>query len=134
MNWKYITGFFDADGSVSAISMGKNRNKTLIVSFHNNEINILESIKDFIYKDLEIMGIIVKKPSKKDTHMDAYELRYCYKNALEIANKLTSIHPKKVHRIKIYNLIQSKTKRNGKYTEQELIERNNLILEFFKHK
>ena len=46
---------------------------------------------------------------------------------------MASIHPKKSHRIKIYNLIQENTKRNGKYTEAELLKRNNLVDEFFKH-
>jgi len=133
MNWKYITGFFDADGSVTAVKHTKGTNKSLQLSFHNNEINILEEIRDFIYKDIGIIGNISLKKAKKENHQDAYDLKYAYRNALAVANKLTSIHPKKVHRIKIYNLIQKATKANGKYTEEEKLQRENLILEFFNH-
>jgi intein/homing endonuclease len=133
MNWDYITGFFDADGSITAVSHGKGKNKSIQVSFHNNEMSILEEIKQFILKDINIIGTISKKISKNENHQDAYDLKYSFRNGLAVANKLISIHPKKLHRIKIYNLIQEKTKRNGKYTEQELLEREELVIQFFKH-
>lgn len=135
MTWDYITGFFDADGSVTAVLVGnKEKNKTLQVSFHNNEINILKEIQSFIFQELGFKGSISLKPAKKETHNDAYELKFVYRQALEVANKMTSIHPKKKHRIEIYNLIQQLTKRNGKYTEQEINDRNALIEEFFRVK
>ena len=52
MNWEYISGFFDADGSISAISTHKNRNRTIQLSFHNTEKSILEDIQRFILKDI----------------------------------------------------------------------------------
>lgn len=133
MNWQYITGFFDADGSITAVSHNKGKNKSIQISFHNNELVILENIKDFILKDIGILGTIAKKTSKNINHQDAYDLKYSYRSALTVANNLMSIHPKKVHRIKIYNLIQEKTNRNGKYTEQEKLERENLLIQFFNH-
>lgn len=133
MNWNYITGFFDADGSVTAVSNNKGKNKTLQVSFHNNELNILEEIRNFIIKDIDVIGSISLKKAKKETHQDSYDLKYSYRNALKVANKLNTIHLKKNHRIKIYNLIQEKTKRNGKYSESELKEREFLLEDFFKH-
>lgn len=133
MNWDYITGFFDADGSVTAIQVMKGNNKTLQLSFHNNEINILEEIRDFISEEIDIKGHISLKKAKKENHSDAYDLKYTYRNALAVANKITSIHPKKKHRFQIYNLIQEKTKRNGKYTEEEKKEREALVEKFFKH-
>lgn len=133
MNWNYITGFFDADGSITAVVVGKGKNRTIQVSFHNNELTILEEIKKFILDDIGITGTICRKPAKKEAHHDAYELKYLYRNGLTVANKIASIHPKKKHRIKIYNLIQEKTKRNGKYTSEELEERKELIIQFFNH-
>lgn len=132
MNWDYISGFFDADGSITAIVTHAGCNKVIQVSFHNNEINILDEIKQYIFDSIGIKGNISKKKVYKPNHNIQYELKYSYRNGLKVANKLTSIHPKKAHRIKIYNLIQDKTNRNGKYTMSEKLEREVLINEFFK--
>lgn len=63
MNWNYIAGFFDADGSV-LILHDKRRDKTYFqLSFANTNIEVLERIKKFIktgniYRD-------AKKPNCK---------------------------------------------------------------------
>ena len=132
MTWDYISGFFDADGSISAVKVHSNTNKTIQLSFHNNEIGILEEIKCFIYSELGVVGSITKKKCQKTYHGVAYDLKYTYRNGLLVANKITSCHHKKKHRIEIYNLIQSKTKRNGKYTMEDMKERNRLIDQFFQ--
>ncbi|HAH23781.1 MAG TPA: hypothetical protein DCL77_08490 [Prolixibacteraceae bacterium] len=132
MTWEYISGFFDADGSITAVKVHSNTNKTIQVSFHNNELGILEEIKSFIFSNLGIIGSITKKKCRKIHHGVAYDLKYTYKNGLLVVNKITSYHQKKMHRIEIYNLIQSKTKRNGKYTMEDIIERNRLIDQFFQ--
>ena len=133
MNWDYITGFFDADGSITACILHKGGNRIIQVSFHNNELDILNQIKDFIKRDIDVEGHISKKKTYSLKHNVPYDLTYRYLNGLKVANKMASIHPKKSHRIKIYNLIQENTKRNGKYTEAELLKRNNLVDEFFKY-
>lgn len=132
MNWDYITGFFDADGSVTAVK-NTSRNKTLQISFHNCELNILQNIQSFIYEDIGIKGHISCKKAKKENHRDAYDLKYSYRSAFEVARKLKTIHLKKKHRINIYKLVQEKTKRNGKYSEQEKLEREKLIEKFFDY-
>ena len=132
MDWNYITGFFDADGSITLTCPNKGKNKTLQLSFHNNELEILKSIQKFILDDLGIKGFISKKLPKKDNHNIAYDLKYNYISALKVANKISSLHPKKSHRIKIYNLIQTKIKRNGKYSNEEILEREILEKKFFQ--
>lgn len=133
MNWYYISGFFDADGSITTVKANQRCNKTLQISFHNNELSILESIRDYILEDITVSGSISKKRAKKESHSVGYDLKYTYQNAFKVSQKLMSIHPKKKHRIDIYEKIQESTKRNGRYTEQELNERNKLIEQFFKH-
>jgi hypothetical protein len=133
MNWNYISGFFDADGSISAISAGKGENKTLQISFHNNELIILKCIQKFIFDELGFKGNISFKKSKNINHQDAYDLKYKYRQAIIVSNKMSLLHPKKVYRIKMYNLIQEKTNRNGKYTFEQKTERNNLLNLFSKH-
>lgn len=134
MKWEYVAGFFDADGSVTAIAQYKGKNKTLQVSFHNNERFILESIKNFIQKDLGIKGTITRKLAKKASHQDAYELKYVYRSALLVARKMYpfSIHPKKRYRIEVYEEIQFYTIRNGKYTEEQQKHRKMLMDKFFE--
>ena len=130
MNWEYISGFFDADGSISISKPTNNKNKTIQISFHNNERDILESIQSFILIDLNVKGHISLKRARHENHKDSYDLKYVYLNGLKVANKLLSIHPRKKRKIELYNLIQEKTKRNGKYSEQEIRERRTLEEQF----
>lgn len=133
MNWYYISGFFDADGSLSAIRPGKGKSKTIQVSFHNTELVIIEAIQQYIKQELGFNGTICAKKKALTHHKVSYELRYCYNQGLQVVNKLVLLHPMKVHRVKIYNKIQEKTKRNGKYTDAELKEREALLEEFFNN-
>lgn len=134
MNWDYISGFFDADGSVTLAKSNKNvKFKSLQVSFSNNELIILQEIQKFIYQDVQSKGYIATKPSKNINHEQSYELRFYRKQSLTVLNKIKSHHPKKIHRIMIANKIQFETKRNGKYSDSEANKRNKLIEEFFNH-
>lgn len=112
--------------------MHKGENRTIQISFHNNELDILNQIEEFIRQDLGIKGHICKKKTYSPKHNTPYDLKYRYSSGLAVANKMASIHPKKAYRIAIYNLIQQSTKRNGKYTEAELLIRDNLVDKFFK--
>ena len=132
MNWDYISGFFDADGCITISSNAKGKNKTIQISFHNNELEILKEIQQFILKELNVKGHISTKLPKKENHNIAYDLKYTYLNGLKVANKLHLKHTKKAHKIKIYNSIQKATKRNGKYTEEELQKRRDLETLFFQ--
>ena len=64
MNWNYISGFFDADGSIQLNKIHPNQLPSPVITFHNNERVILEKINKFIYKQLEIKGTIVTKKKK----------------------------------------------------------------------
>ena len=67
MDWSYISGFFDADGSISLVKKNQNNNtnKSIQISFHNTQLSILEEIKNFIDMDLNIKGFISTKKAKK---------------------------------------------------------------------
>lgn len=121
MNWSYISGFFDADGSIQLNRIHKNQLPTPVITFHNNEIRLLEEISKFIYKELKIRGSIVTK--KKKEYSSQFELRYVYyPKFLLLANVLTIKHPKKVNRIAFILRLRQFSKRNGKYSELELNE------------
>lgn len=133
MNWHYITGFFDADGSVTLCTPNKGKQKTIQLSFHNNELSILHSIQAFIKSEFKVKGSISCKRARKPTHQDSYDLKYSYQAGLNIANSIQSCHPKKKHRIAIYNEIQKIIPRNGKYTSELLQKRKALEEKFWEH-
>ncbi|MCB0598607.1 MAG: LAGLIDADG family homing endonuclease [Lewinellaceae bacterium] len=121
MDFTYISGFFDADGSISLLNIHNNEHKAVQVSFCNNELSILESIRDFLYREINIKGWISRKKAREAYHSDNYELKYTRHSALNLIKRLESHHPKKRHRIAValeyYNKV---TNRNGKYDERGL--------------
>lgn len=134
MNLQYISGFFDADGSIALIRKHSNENKSLQISFHNTQRTILEQICNFLMTNHNLKGYISKKPAKKENHSDSYDLTYSFKSAIELANLIQSVHPKKIHRIntvlKYYNSVTSK---NGRYSEKQLSRKLAFERLFFIH-
>ena len=133
MNWEYITGFFDADGSVSLVRKAVGRNKSPQISFHNNEIDILIAMQAFIFKELSIKGFISTKKKAKEHHGQQYDLKYTdFAKCIALVNKIATIHPKKMKRFELIKKLHSFTPRNGKYTEDILYQRSILEDEFFE--
>jgi len=119
MNWNYISGFFDADGSIQLNRIHKNQLPSPVITFHNNEKVILELIKEFIYNQLNVNGTIVTK--KKKGYANQFELRYSYFSKFTvIVDKMTIYHPHKLKRIEFIKRYQNLSKRNGKYSDHEL--------------
>ncbi|MEN8139505.1 MAG: LAGLIDADG family homing endonuclease [Bacteroidota bacterium] len=133
MNWSYISGFFDADGSITLAKVKGNNQKTIQLSFHNTKLEILEAIQAFIYLKLGIKGFIAKKRAKKDNHADSYDLKYVYlTKCLSILKHINTLHPLKLHRKTVAFKFAIVTPRNGKYTDEILAKRDKLVQEFFK--
>jgi hypothetical protein len=128
MNWNYISGFFDADGSISYVVNTKNKPKIPQISFHNCKLEILEQIKDFIQTDLGIKGFITVKKSYKENHNTAYDLKYSHlPKCLLLSTKLKSYHPSKIMRLKSLPVVKEMTPRNGKYSKTLLEKRTTYI-------
>lgn len=130
MNWNYISGFFDADGSITFVKKCKNGMKTPQLSFSNNEKDILVEIQEFIQRELNVKGFICKKTHNKFIN---YELKYTHlPKVLSITQYINSLHPKKSFRI---NLIRTKLiniiPRNGKYNDELLSKYNDFEKQFF---
>lgn len=119
MNLHYISGFFDADGS---ITLSKNNKKdlfkTIKIDFTNTYVKILKEIQKYFLEEYSIKTFISTKPSKKINHNTGYTLS-CSSNqqCIKICKLLESKHPKKIHRIntilKYHDLV---TVKNGKYS------------------
>lgn len=132
MNWQYISGFFDADGSITFVRNHKNEERSPQISFSNNYKEILIEMRDFIEEELNIKGTITKKKAQKDTHSDNYDLSYNYfPKALLLKKKLKLKHPKKIWRFNLLLQLNACTPRNGKYTQEIKNERDRLTKEFF---
>lgn len=133
MDWNYITGFFDADGSVTLVCRNKGRQKSPQISFHNNDLDILISIQFFIFKNLNIKGHISKKRKMKENHGQQYDLKYSdFNKCIKIIENIKSIHEKKIKRFKLIKDLKKLTPRNGKYTEDILDKRKQLEAKFFE--
>lgn len=118
MSWDYISGFFDADGSLTLTTNKAEQFKTVQLSFHNNELSILEEIRQFIEIETGVKGHIAVKKREKENHNTAYDLKYVYfKKVNLILNHINSKHPKKRHRIRVSFELEMITPRNGEYDD-----------------
>ncbi len=121
MNWNYISGFFDADGSIMLVSNHTNEHPTIHLSFHNNDLELLLEIKRFIKDTISIDGRMATKHPAKPTHKVAFDLKYSGQKALSIISHMLSIQKAKKHKIatclKFYIEV---TPRNGRYSERTL--------------
>lgn len=132
MNWDYISGFFDADGSITFAKAGNSKNKTISITFTNVHKEILIEIKEFIISELEITGFISRKPAKLRSHKVSYQLQYVYfSKCISLVDKIKTIHPKKKHRFIIAKELFEYTPRNGKYSKFQKEMRTKLEKEFF---
>lgn len=123
---EYISGFFDADGSITMSRDTKNCIfRTIKIDFTNTYLEILKDIQKYLFEKYNLKLFISKKPARKENHSVSYTLSstsniVCYK----LCEIIKSHHPKKLHRIntilKYHHLV---TKRNGKYTEKEKMRR-----------
>ena len=104
MNWHYISGFVDADGSITLIKQ-KGRYYPRI-GFHNTCLEILVQIEKFIKLKLNINGTLTHYLPRTDEGEVQYTLTYSsYKSVLPILARLTLKHPKKMYRVRIIDKV-----------------------------
>lgn len=119
MNIQYISGFFDADGS---ITLSKKRSSSLYrypkIDFTNTKIKILIEIERYL-KSVDIVAHISKKDPRKNNHSQSFVLSISGNNAIKLCYLLNSLHPVKRHRINtILKHYKKVTPRNGKYNKR----------------
>jgi hypothetical protein len=126
MTLQYISGFFDADGSISMCKSSKHDTyKCIKIDFTNTYITILEEIQKYLLDEHNIKSHISKKAIKKENHNIGYSLS-CNSNqtCLKLCRLLDSNHPKKLHRINtVLKYHDAVTMRNGKYTDKQATRR-----------
>tara|TARA_R110002049_G_scaffold231127_2_gene403409 strand:- start:10211 stop:10492 length:282 start_codon:yes stop_codon:yes gene_type:complete len=90
----YISGFLDADGS---ITLSKERAsakfRTIKIDFSNTELSILKEIQEYLSSN-GISSFISTKPAKKKTHSVSYALSVgSNQMCIKLCNLLKSKHP-----------------------------------------
>lgn len=122
MNIYYISGFFDADGSITLCKSHKNKKfKSVKIDFTNTKKDILISIQEWLFNN-NIKSYISIKPSRKKEHSTSYVLSCSYDNAYKLCILLKSLHPIKLHRINtVIKYYKKVTTRNGKYSSRQII-------------
>lgn len=126
MNLEYISGFFDADGS---ITMSKNSNtdkfRAIKIDFTNTDLPVLLEIQSFLLQNHNLKLSLSTKPARKANHSISYALSLnSNQKCIELCKLINSRHLKKRHRIntilKYHDLV---TLRNGKYSTKESFRR-----------
>ena len=123
MTLEYISGFFDADGSISmSYNNKKDKFKTIRVDFTNTDLKLLLNIQSYLLNNYKIKLYLTKKTIKKVNHSQSYCLSTSSnQSSLALCKLLNSFHTKKKHRIntvlKYHNQV---TIRNGKYSKRQI--------------
>lgn len=123
MTLDYISGFFDADGSITMSKNSKNdKYRTIKIDFTNTKLNILLDIQKYLLDNHNLKLSISTKQSKQLNHSIGYSLSLNSNlKCLQLCKLLKSIHPMKLHRIntilKYHKIVTSK---NGKYSLSEI--------------
>lgn len=122
MNENYISGFFDADGSITLCNQTKNsKYKSIKIDFTNVYLEILLEIQEFLLKKYDLKSYISSKEPKSINHNKSYSLTFSNDYAYKLCKIINSFHPKKKFRINtILKYYKSVTKRNGKYSNNNI--------------
>lgn len=124
----YMAGILDGEGSVLLNKINKSRFRTPVVSISNNDKNIIK----LFYNNYG--GSIIKKKKYKEKHEQSYEWRVTYYKAINVLKDLLPymLHKEKIRRANlIINIYPIVTKRNGKYTDKEILDKLEFEKEFF---
>lgn len=129
MDNSYLAGFFDGEGCISLIRIGKTKYFQIVATITNTDLSILEKIKERFGGDIH-MGKKIKP-----NHKDRYAWRVSSKSAY---NFLLEIYPysiMKQDRIKLALQFQQRIiDKNGLKDKVHLTEEEHLIRLNFKEK
>ena len=125
----YIAGLIDGEGTITLSRRHRNENRQLVVSISNNEKGLLDYVLD-----VTGTGSISKKRTYSERHSVNFSYKISNRQALDLLRQI--VHLMKSYKKNRAEIILDRylklTPRNGKYTEQLKLERENFINEFFK--
>ena len=125
----YIAGLIDGEGSISLSHKHRSENRQLVVSISNNEKPLLEFVLNKVGA-----GHITNKRVYSEHHAPSATYKITNRQALDLLEQIKPfLQSYKRERARlILNDYLRLTPRNGKYTQQQVEEREIFIKSFFE--
>ena len=124
----YIAGLIDGEGTVTLCRRNRNKSRGLVVSISNTERAILEYVRNLIGA-----GKITNKRVTSTRHTPSYAFNIANRQALELLAQITPFlqsHKSGRAALILQDYIRL-TPRNGRYTSEQVQDRENFIKRFF---
>ncbi len=125
----YIAGIIDGEGSIMLQRIHKNEHPSPCVSITSTTLELLEWIKDTVRKG----RVLSKKNYNIEKHKDCYSYVLRRNDAISLLNDIYPyliINTKKKRAELIISKYKSVTPRNGYYTDEMLIAKEEFYKEF----
>lgn len=127
MNYQYLAGIVDGEGTIGITSLKSKIRFSPFISISNTNKQLLNTILEFLKKEGFNACISTKKP-RKENHKTCYSLtikdKYAIKLAKILKNELLIKAEQATLLAENYEIC---TPRNGKYNSELLVMKNNLI-------
>ncbi|MCC6545330.1 MAG: LAGLIDADG family homing endonuclease [Nitrospirae bacterium] len=124
----YIAGLIDGEGTISLSRKHRADNRQLVVSISNTERNLLNYVQETVGA-----GLITTKRTSRDNHTPSFTYSISNRQALDLLKQITPyLKSYKFGRatLVIDNYVRL-TPRNGRYTSNQIEERESFIQQFF---
>jgi hypothetical protein len=127
----YIAGLIDGEGTITLSRKHKNENRQLAVSISNTEIQLL----DYVLQQVGT-GKITKKKASKANHTPSFTYAIYNRQALSLLEQIVDylLSYKRQRAELILKMYIQLTPRNGKYSEESRIQRQQFELNVLKIK
>ncbi len=125
----YLAGLIDGEGTVTLSRVHRTRQRGLVVTISNTELAILKHV-------FEVIGVggITNKRRSRDNHTPSFTYHIADRQALDLLEQITPFM--KSHKAARAKLVLREylrlTPRNGRYTNDQLVQRAAFIREFFE--
>ena len=127
-NAAYLAGLIDGEGTVTLTRRNLNKQRELVVSISNTEMPILTYVQT-----VSGVGKITKKRTTSSLHTPSFTFQVTNRQALSLLKQI--VRYMKSHKATRAKLVLKDyirlTPRNGRYTTQQLQEREKFIEKFF---
>lgn len=125
----YLAGLIDGEGTVTLTRLSRNRERGLAVTISNTELNILEHVLSCVG-----VGKITNKRKSGVNHTPSYTYQITNRQALDLLRQIGPFL--RSHKAARAQMVLKEylrlTPRNGRYTKEQLHQRETFVREFFE--
>ena len=125
----YIAGLIDGEGTITLSKRHKNENRQLVISISNNEKDILDYVLN-----VAGVGTLSRKRTYKASHAVNFTYKVSNRQAYSLLQQITPFLKsyKKERALLVLKKYLALTPRNGKYSKQIALQKDNFVTDFFK--